>query len=199
MAANAAKTNHPVHELIRNRWSPRSFSSKPVEREKLLSILEAARWAPSCFGEEPSRYVVATSDDPEGLKAAQSVVAEGNSWAYAAPVLICSIAKSAFTQNDKPNRWAEHDLGAASMSMFIEAFNQGLVMHEMGGYDPEKAREVFGIPEGHESVAMIAVGYLDPPEKIKDNERWYAGEIAERTRKPMEEIVFANRFGQPLK
>ena len=112
MADNAAKTNHPVHELIRNRWSPRSFSSKPVEREKLLSILEAARWAPSCFGEEPWRYVVATSDDPEGLKAAQSVVAEGNSWAYNAPVLICSIARSTFSYNDKPNRWAEHDLGA---------------------------------------------------------------------------------------
>ena len=199
MADNAAKTNHPVHELIRNRWSPRSISSKPVEREKLLSILEAARWAPSCFGEEPWRYVVATSDDPEGLKAAQGVVMEGNSWAYNAPVLICSIAKTTFTQNGKPNRWAEHDLGAASMSIFLEAFHQGLVMHEMGGYDPEKAREVFGIPEGYESVAMMAVGYLDPPEKIKDNEKWYAGEIAERTRKPMEEIVFVNRFGQPLK
>jgi nitroreductase len=199
MAANAAKTNHPVHELIKNRWSPRSFSSMPVEREKLLSILEAARWAPSCFGEEPWRYVVATSDDPEGLKAAQSAVMEGNSWAFNAPVLICSIARSTFAYNDKPNRWAEHDLGAASMSMFLEAFSQGLVMHEMGGYDPEKAREVFGIPEGYESLAMIAVGYPDSPEKIKDNEKWYAGEIAERTRKPMEEIVFANRFGQPMK
>ncbi len=182
-----ATTDYPVHELIQQRWSPRKFSSKPVECEKLLAILEAARWAPSCFNEQPWRYVVATSGDPEGLKAAQSVLAEGNSWANSAPVLICSIASSEFSRNGNPNRWAAHDLGAASENMFLEVFNQGLVMHQMGGYDPEKAREVFAIPEGYESLAMIALGYHE------------GGEEPESTRKPMEAIAFSNCFGQPLK
>ena len=186
MTDKTAKTDHPVHELISARWSPRAISSKPVERSKMLSILEAARWAPSSFNEQPWRYVVATSDDPKGLEAAQSVLMEGNSWAKSAPVLICSISKRTFTRNDNPNRHAMYDAGAATENMFLEAFNQGLVMHEMAGFDTEKAREVFEIPDGFVPAAMIAVGYLE------------AGEEGESARKPLAEIAFANRFGQPL-
>lgn len=175
-----------VHELIRARWSPRAVSSKPVEREKLLAILEAARWAPSSYNEQPWRFVVATSEDSEGLKVAQSVLVKGNAWAREAPVLICVVAKMTFSHNDKPNAHAWHDTGAASENMFLEAFHQGLVMHQMAGFYADKAREVFQIPDGFEPVAMVAVGYYDGPQN------------AERVRKPLEEIVFRNRFGQAL-
>src|SRR3989338_9661389 len=192
MDSKTANTGHPVHELIRKRWSPRSISSKPVERKKLLSLLEAARWAPSSFNEQSWRYIVATKENPSALEAAQSVLNENNSWAKAAPVLICSVGKKAFTRNDKLNFHWMHDVGAATENMLLEAFNQGLVMHEMAGFSHEKAVEVFRIPEGFEPVAMIAVGYQDIPEKLKENEKWHASEIAERKRKPLNEIAFEN-------
>ena len=186
MSKKPAATDHPVHELIQGRWSPRSISSKPVEREKLLSVLEAGRWAPSSFNEQPWRYIVATADDPKAHEAAESVLMDGNAWAKQAPVLICAVAGTRFTKNGKPNAHAWHDVGASSENMFLEAFNQGLVMHQMAGYFADKAREVFQIPEGFEPVAMIALGYLD-----EKND-------GERTRKPLGEIAFNGAFGKPL-
>ncbi len=186
MSRKPAATDHPVHELIEGRWSPRSISNKPVEREKLLSVLEAARWAPSSFNEQPWRYVVATSENPAALEAAQTVLVHGNAWAKQAPVLICAVAGTTFTRNGKPNAHAWHDVGASSENMFLEAFNRGLVMHQMAGFHRDKAREVFRIPEGFEPVAMIALGYID---EVSDGER---------TRKPLGEVAFDGVFGQPL-
>ncbi len=186
MSKKPAPTEHPVHELIQGRWSPRSISDKPVEREKLLSVLEAARWAPSSFNEQPWRYVVCTPGNAGALEAARAVLTDGNDWARKAPVLICAVAKTEFTRNGKPNAHAWHDVGASSENMFLEAFNQGLVMHQMAGFHRDKAREVFKIPEGFEPVAMAALGYID------------VANDGERTRKPLGEIAFDGAFGEPL-
>jgi nitroreductase len=94
-----AKTGHPVNELIAKRWSARAFSPKPVERSKLLSILEAARWAPSSKNEQPWRYIIFSKDNPVKLMKAQSVLLESNSYAKRAPILICAIAKKTTLQN----------------------------------------------------------------------------------------------------
>ncbi|MBA3285463.1 MAG: nitroreductase family protein, partial [Nitrosopumilus sp.] len=99
MIAKPAQTEFPIHELIAKRWSARAFSTRPVEKTKLLSILEAARWAPSSRNEQPWRYIVFTNDNPDKLKEAQSVLLEINSYAKRAPVLICAIAKKSYTDN----------------------------------------------------------------------------------------------------
>ena len=116
-----AKTDHPINELIANRWSARAFSTRPVKRLKLLSVLEAARWAPSSLNEQPRRYIVFTNDNPDKLKRAQSVIKDINNY-----------AKKTYSDNGNSNRLHFHNLGAANENMFLEAFNQGLIMHEMG-------------------------------------------------------------------
>src|SRR3989337_4322119 len=114
IVAKTAKTDYPVSELISRRWSARAFSARSVEKTQLLSILEAARWAPSSRNEQPWRYIVFTNDNPDKLREAQSVLLEINSYAKRAPVLICAIAKKSYTDNGNHNRLHFHDLGAAN-------------------------------------------------------------------------------------
>lgn len=196
MHPNPAPVDYPIHPLIRDRWSPRAFSDRPVEREKLLTCLEAARWAPSCFNEQPWRFIVATSETPDRLKEAQSVLVEGNTWANRAPVLICAVAKTSFTRNQKPNRHAMYDTGAATLNFFLEAFNQGLVAHEMAGFNVGRARVVFHIPEGYEPIAMITVGYQGDPDTLTPDQQ--ASETGPRTRNPLEEIAFEGDWGKAI-
>ena len=191
-----AKTDYPVSEIIAKRWSARAFSPRPVENTKLLSILEAARWAPSSRNEQPWRYIVFTTDNPKMLKKAQSVLKEINDYAKRAPILICAIAKKTYSENGNPNRLHFHDLGAANENMFLEAFSQGLIMHEMGGFDVQMAREVFNIPEDYEVGIMIAIGYQDThhvlPERLKEKA------FTPRVRKPLSEIAFIEEFGNGI-
>src|ERR671919_2437290 len=156
---NKANTDYPISEIIAKRWSARAFSTKPVENSKLLSILEAARWAPSSRNEQPWRYIVFTNDSPEMLSKAESVLKEINDYSKRAPILICAITKKTYSENGSLNRLHFHDLGAANENMFLEAFNQGLIMHEMGGFDVQKAREIFDVPDDYEVGIMIAIGY----------------------------------------
>jgi nitroreductase len=183
-----AKADFPISEIISRRWSARAFSTRHVEKSKLLSILEAARWAPSSRNEQPWRYIVFTNDNPEKLKKAQSVLKEINDYAKRAPILICAITKRTYSDNEIPNRLHFHDLGAANENMFLEAFNQGLIMHEMGGFDLQKAREVFNIPEDYEIGVMIAIGYQDTyhvlPNRLKEKA------FTPRIRKPLSKIAF---------
>ena len=183
-----AKTEHPINDLIAKRWSARAFSTRPVERPKLLSILEAARWAPSSRNEQPWRYIVFTNDNPEKLTKAQSVLKDINNYAKRAPILICAMTKKTYSDNGNYNRLHFHDLGAANENMFLEAFNQGLIMHEMGGFDVQKAREVFNIPEDFEVGIMIAIGYQDIHQVLPVSLRQKA--YLPRERKPLSEIVF---------
>ena len=191
-----AKTDYPINELIARRWSPRAFSTRAVERSKLLSILEAARWAPSSRNEQPWRYITFTNDNLEKLKKAQSVLKDINDYAKRAPILICAITKKTYSDNSNYNRLHFHDLGAANENMFLEAFNQGLIMHEMGGFDVQKAREVFNIPEEFEVGVMIAIGYQDThhilPEKLIQKA------FTPRQRKPLSEIAFVEELGNGI-
>ncbi len=197
IVANRANTDHPVSEIIAKRWSARAFSTKPVEFSKLLSILEAARWAPSSRNEQPWRYIVFTSDNPEMLKKAQSVLKEINDYAKRAPILICAITKKLYSENGSPNRLHFHDLGAANENMFLEAFNQGLIMHEMGGFDVQKARDIFNVPEDYEVGIMIAIGYQDTYHVLPERLRQKA--FTPRVRKPLSEIVFIEEIGNGIK
>jgi nitroreductase len=193
---NQAKSNHPINELIAKRWSARSFATKPVEKSKLYSILEAARWAPSSKNEQPWRYIVFTSDNPDKLKEAQSVLLEVNSFAKRAPILICAITKKFYSDNGKYNFLHFHDLGAANENMFLESFNQGLIMHEMGGFDREKATEVFNVPEEYQVGIMIAIGYQDTHELLP--EKYKEKSLTPRERKPLSEIAFIEKIGNGI-
>ena len=190
-----APADHPVHDLIRDRWSPRAFNSRPVEREMLLSLFEAARWSPSCFNEQPWRFVVASkADDPRAYDDLAGCLVEANAaWATAAPVLMLSVAKLQFDRTGQPNRHALHDLGMATMSLTLQAEAMGLRMHHMGGFNPSKARQVLAIPEDHEPVAMAALGYPGDPASLPADTR--DRENAPRQRIALTDFVFTGRFG----
>jgi nitroreductase len=189
-----AATDVPLHELIRNRWSPRAFSDKPVAPEVLRSLFEAARWAPSSNNEQPWAYLVAAKDDPENFGKMLGVLVEFNAnWAKDAPVLALSVAHLKTQRDGKPNRVALHDVGSASAQLTLEANARGLQVHQMAGFDAEKARQTFAIPPDWEPVAAMAIGYPgDPeslPEKLRDRE------LAPRTRKPLGEFVMSGGWG----
>jgi nitroreductase len=192
-----ADTDFPIHNLIARRWSARAFSTKAVEKSKLLSILEAARWAPSSRNEQPWRYIIFTNDNPDKLKNAQTVLLDINSYAKRAPILICAITKKTYSDNGIYNKLHFHDLGAANENMFLESFNQGLIMHEMGGFNREKARELFNIPDDYEVGIMIAIGYQDSYSILPERYREKAN--SPRERKSLSEIAFIEELGSGIK
>jgi nitroreductase len=189
-----ASTKNPIHELLSQRWSPRAFCDRPVEPEKLLSLLEAARWAPSSSNEQPWRFILATRDNPAEFEKSLACLMEGNvAWAKRAYALILTVAKLKFDRSGKPNRHAFHDVGSATENLAIQATALGLVVHPMAGIYPEKAREIFGIPEGYEVVAAVAIGYPADASTLPEGLR--ERELAPRTRKPLEELIFTGHWG----
>ena len=189
-----AQNDFPVHDLIRVRWSPRSFADKPVPQDVLRSLFEAARWAASSYNDQPWSYLVATKDDHENYSKMLSVLMDMNAaWAKQAPVLVISVARKNFKHNGAHNRVALHDLGAANAQLTMEATSRGLVVHQMGGFHQDKAREVFGIPEGWEPVSAMAIGYPGDPQALP--EQLQTPELAPRTRKPLSEFVMTGHWG----
>jgi len=197
-----ARTRCPVHELIARRWSPVAFREDPVEPEKLCSLLEASRWAPSSYNEQPWRFLVAAKpNDPTGhRKLVECLMDVNRRWAARAPVLILTIAKSRFSHApERENRHAFHDVGLATTQLTLQATALGLYVHQMAGFSPGKARELFGIPEGYEPVAVLAIGYRDDPERADLPPELKERDLAPRERKPLEEIAFQGHFGEPLR
>jgi nitroreductase len=195
MIEKPAENQFPIHELIRERWSPRAFSAEMVEPEKLLSLFEAARWAASCFNEQPWSFIVATKDNKEEFERVLGCLVEANArWAQHAPVLMLSVASLNFAHNGKPNRHAFHDVGQAVASLTVQATTLGLVVHQMAGFSPAKARTEFAIPDDYEAVAAIALGYQGDPASLPDDLR--QKELAPRTRRPADSFVFRRKWGQ---
>jgi nitroreductase len=193
-----APASRPINDLIKQRWSPRAFEKgRVVERQHILTMLEAARWAPSCFNDQPRFFLVFDGSDAEALEGARSCLVEGNAWALKAPVLMLSVARETFEQNGKPNRWAQHDTGLATENLLLEAVELGLAAHPMAGYDAQRARTEFGIPEGFTPIAMIAIGYPYRGSLDALDEKARTKELAARERKPIGELAFAGTWGAP--
>ena len=191
-----AATDHPIHELIARRWSPYAFDARPVSKADLLSLFEAARWAASSYNEQPWSYIVATKEKPDEFQKLLSCLVDGNQlWAKSVPVLALGVASLNFKLNGKPNKAAIHDLGLAACSLTLEATARGLVVHQMIGILPDRAREVYGIPEGYEAVTGLAIGYVGEPDQLPEKLR--PRDLAPRTRKPLKEFVFSGRWGIP--
>ncbi len=189
-------TQYPIHELVQKRWSPRAFSAKPVSAEALGSLFEAARWAASCYNEQPWRYIVARKEQPEEYDRLMSCLVEGNQvWAMQAPVLMLAVTKKTFTFNDKPNAHARHDLGLATAGMMLQAAALDLYMHAMGGILPERAAEIYRVPEDFQVATGIALGYLGDPDSLAEPMK--TTELEARVRKPLGEFVFASGWDKP--
>jgi len=191
-----AESQAPVHELIGERWSPLSFAKTSIEAGRIFSLLEAARWAPSSFNQQPWSYLIATKDQPEAFDRLASCLVEGNAWAKRAPLLLLAVAATLSERTGKPNRHALHDVGLANENLVLQAVAMGLVAHQMAGFLPERARELFAIPDGHEPLTMIAVGY---PGEVDDlPEALRARETTARSRKTVSSFVFADKWGQAV-
>ena len=189
-----ATTDYPIHELIVKRWSPYCFDERSVTDEDLRSLFEAARWAPSSFNEQPWSYVVAKKENSEEFTRLLSCLVEGNQvWAKAAAALALGITSLKFARNGKPNRAAIHDLGLSNGNLVLEATARGLSVHQMIGIFPDKAREIYEVPEGYEPMVAIAIGYAgvrkDLPQELEQRD------IARRPRKPLKELIFSGKWG----
>ena len=189
-----ATTDHPVHDLIASRWSPYAFADRPVSDADLHSLFEAARWAPSSYNEQPWSYLVATRDQTQQFEPLLSCLVEANQgWAKFAPVLALGCTSLHFARNGKPNAAAVHDLGLASANLVLEATARGLAVHQMIGILPDRARELYGIPEGVQPLTGLAIGYAgDPgrlPEALRERDR------QRRPRKPLATFVFGEKWG----
>lgn len=189
-----AQTQFHIHDLLARRWSPRAFDERPVDTDTLRTLFEAARWAPSSNNEQPWRFIVATKQHQTDWNRLLECLAEGNRrWAFRAPVLVLSVASLHFEDDGKSNRHAFHDTGLATENFVLQATAQGLVAHQMAGFDVEKARLDLRIPTGYEPVAMIAVGYPGDPALLP--ERLRERELRPRDRRPIGEWTFAGQWG----
>ncbi len=199
MENKKAKAKYKINEIIAKRWSPRSFdATKEVSKEDLLSICEAARWAPSSVNEQPWNYIIWDKfTDKENYNKAFSCLNEWNQkWAKNAPILIGVFAYNLFSQNNNNNRWALYDTGAATISMLLQATELGLVSHQMGGYDTNKLLKEFEITDDYTSISVIALGYQAESDILEEPFR--ERESAERIRKDLRENFYFSTWENPL-
>ncbi|MDT3776127.1 nitroreductase family protein [Nitrospira sp. MA-1] len=190
-----AEVQFHIHDLLGRRWSPRAFADQPVEREKIQRLLEAARWASSCFNEQPWVFILATIEHPENHQKLLSCLVEGNQiWAKRAPLLLLTVAKLHFDHNGEVNRHAYHDIGLAVGNLVMQATAMDLSVHQMAGILPDAIRERYALPAGYEAVTGIAIGYQGDASTLPDGLR--ERELAPRSRKPLREFVFSETWGQ---
>lgn len=187
-----SKNNSKVHDVFFERWSPRALSSEPIPQEDIDTLFEAARWSPSCYNEQPWRFVYASK--AEDLARFRSALGEANQvWANSAPLLVFVFSKKTFSRNESANRWAEFDTGSAWMAISLQASMLGLHTHGIGGYDTEQAFKLTGIdPNDYNAICAIAIGKQGDsnqlPENLQRNE-------APSDRKPVSEFVFEGVVG----
>jgi len=165
-----------IIEIIKNRRSRRAFVSKPVENEKIKSLFEAARWAPSSVNEQPWAYIYATAAQKELWTKIFEALNEGNKiWSKEAPLLVVSLARKYYSKNDRPNASAKYDVGAANAFLSLQATELGLNVHQMGGFDQSLLRQNLNVPENFDIGVVMAIGYAGNPEQLpvglRDRER----------------------------
>lgn len=184
---------HPISELIQKRRSIRAFSDRLVDDDKIRSLFEATRWAPSSTNEQPWVYVYATRDQTELWKKLFEPLNEGNKvWAKDAPLLIFSLARRNFTRYEGANAHALYDLGGANAFLSLQAVELGLQVRQMAGYNVEMAIDNLNVPAEYEPGVFIAVGYPGDPSNLPDKLR--AREHAPRERFIQDNFVLNRPF-----
>jgi nitroreductase len=190
-----AITSHKLHELLRLRWSPRAFADKAVEKNKILRMLEAARWSPSSSNQQPWRFIVGLKGD-ETYKKIYDVLDDFNQkWTFTAPVLMLAVGDTRSKKNPEiKNDKYKYDVGQAVAHLTFQASADGLFVHQMGGLDNQEAARVFGVPEGCKVLTAIAVGYMGTPDMLEP--RLAKSEYKVRERQHLNEMVYSGLFGQ---
>jgi len=187
--------DHPIHDLLAERWSPVGFADRSIDPELLRSLLEAARWAPSAYNEQPWAYIVATRDEPEAFATLLGCLMDGNqTWAKDAGALMIGLARTRLARNGKPNRHALHDLGQASALLTVQATAHGLQVHQMGGILADVIAETYALPEGTEAVTGLALGYPADPSTLPEALAERDG--SPRARNPQQTFVFGATWGE---
>lgn len=191
-----AHTDHPIHDLLKQRFSPYQFSlERPVADADLVCLFEAARWSASSFNAQPWRYIVAKRENQHEFERMLNCLMEGNRpWAKYAAVLALGVAQMHFDHNGKANGCALHDLGAASAQLTLEATARGLQVHQMAGILPDVISEQYAIPDGYQPLTAIAIGYCESNDELAES-------IRDRDNKPRQrhsltEFVYASSWGE---
>jgi len=198
MQERRALTGVPIDDLLAKRWSPRAYdNSRGITRAQLSALLEAARWAPSCNGDQPYRFLVVDRQADAGTwaKVFDCLNENNRKWVKNVPVLVLACANSLF-QNGKPNRWGQYDTGAASLALALEAVSLGLIAHQMGGWDLDKLRAALEIPAEYTPMSLIAVGYQAEPDVLDEETK--KKELRPRERKPLTEHFYQGAWGKPV-
>jgi nitroreductase len=189
--ASGAARAAALHPQFRSRWSPRALAGTPLAEQEVLTLLEAARWAPSCFNAQPWRFAWVLRG-AAGWDALFAALIEGNrTWAARAGALIAIASRSTFEQNGQPHPTHAFDAGAAWMSLALQARHQGLVAHGMRGFDVTAARTALALPEGYDLWAIVAVGH---PGHREDLPEAYQARETPSPRLPLDAIAFAGGF-----
>ena len=190
-----AETSVPIHELLSRRWSPRAFSDQRIPTSEIQRLLEAARWASSCFNEQPWVFILAAKDQKPEYRTLLECLVEGNQeWAGQAPLLILTVAKMQFSHNNQANRHAYHDVGLAVGNLVTQATALNLVVHQMAGIHRERIQDTYSLPSGYEPVTALAVGYHGDPNNL--SRPLLEREQSPRTRNPLKTWVFTGTWGQ---
>ena len=192
----SAQTQYPILDFLKNRWSPRAFAARPVELHQLLSLFEAARWSPSGGNQQPWSFIVTNQTEREPFEKLLGTLNERNQdWAKHAPVLVLSVVQRERAAG-QPNPWATYDVGQAVAHLSVQATALGLVVHQMAGFDRQKAAELFALPEGYDALTVFAIGYEGDPATLPAGLR--ERELEQRSRKPLKEFVFDGAWQAPL-
>lgn len=189
--SNSRTPEVDIDPMFTDRWSPRSFAPEPLSDEELQSLFEAARWAPSCYNEQPWLFIYAVSEG-DRQRFSKALVEQNRLWASRAPVLLFVVARLEFARNGKANRHGIFDAGAAWMSLALQARKRGLYAHAMAGFSVERAHEVLAVPrQGYEIMAAVAIGRRDDPALLPAD---VAANEAPNGRRPLVDVAFAGRF-----
>jgi nitroreductase len=187
-----AITNFDILPILKKRWSPRAFSDQVLTNEQLQRFFEAARWSPSASNEQPWAFVVGKKGDESYQKIFSTLVEFNQLWCQFAPVLAIGFSRIHNNKGDI-NYYGRYDLGQSVAHLSFQAHAEGLYVHQMGGFDVEKAVELFEFPKDYEAVTAFAIGYVGDPEILHPN--LMKMEILERERINAGDFVFSGKFG----
>ena len=185
------KAEYGANKMFIDRWSPRAMSGEKISNDELMKLFEAARWAPSSYNNQPWRFVYALRETPQWQPLFDLLVDFNKQWCKNASALVVIASKDIFEYNNKPSRTAQFDTGAAWMSLALQGFMKGLVVHGLEGFDYEKARTVIRLPADHTILAMCAIGHLGDTSVLPPD---IAAKEIKSDRKPLDQFVFEATF-----
>jgi len=187
----ARQPTFPINPLLLNRWSPRSMTGEEMDDDTIMSLFEAARWAPSSYNNQPWRFIYAKRNSPYWNRLFDLAAEPNKVWAKNAALIVVVVSNKHFDINGKYSITHQYDAGAAWENLALEASARGLVAHGMQGFDYERARADLGIPDSFDVMAMIAIGKRGPKENLPTN---LQEKEVPNGRKPLREIVMEGHF-----